>query len=352
MSQALQSLNSILKYRQERERQKIGESLSMLDMGVKLRQQRHDNKIQSRMMDLRLAQEKRALAKDQRDIDVSDVQLKQANLELEALQRAASPEEIALKKKEKELRISALETEGEVNKETLEEYKQKRSAEAQQKVSASLEVMYQERSKDIIEEWKTSGLIPSVVFQEVRTALSDGYDVDTDLNSVRDRVKERLGDGTLWDEPTTKHQLEYVKELLDKDKYGNLIIAGIAGAQLTEDKGIMNYEPLMQTLDELSSSMAHDTVLHEKMSKAGVNPQNLMAGLYLIQKNERNRESIEEAKRTGEFQSSLDRLAKEDVNIKIQELAKRFAMSTGLNYMTDYERQQLLEQGFSPEDLD
>ena len=28
------------------------------------------------------------------------------------------------------------------------------------------------------------------------------------------------------------------------------------------------------------------------------------------------------------------------------------AISTGLNYMTDNERQQLLEQGFSPEDLD
>ena len=63
MSQALQSLNNILKYRLERERQKIGESLSMLELGTKLKQQDYDNKLQSKMMDFRIAQEKRAAAK-------------------------------------------------------------------------------------------------------------------------------------------------------------------------------------------------------------------------------------------------------------------------------------------------
>ena len=150
----------------------------------------------------------------------------------------------------------------------------------------------------------------------------------------------------------TKQQLEYVDALLDEDKYGDLILTGIAGAQITEDKGIMNYEPLMQTLDELSSTMVHDKDLKRKMENAGVNHQNLTSGLYLIQKNERNREAIEEAKRSGEFQSSLDRLAKEDVNVKMEELAKKFATMSGLDYMTDWEREQLIDQGFSQEDLD
>ena len=54
MSQALQSLNNILKYRLERERQKIGESLSMLELGTKLKQQDYDNELQSKMMDFRM----------------------------------------------------------------------------------------------------------------------------------------------------------------------------------------------------------------------------------------------------------------------------------------------------------
>ena len=59
MSQALQSLNSILKYKQERERQKIDRSLSMMDMATRLRQQQIDNARQERMMQLREADAKR-----------------------------------------------------------------------------------------------------------------------------------------------------------------------------------------------------------------------------------------------------------------------------------------------------
>ena len=58
MSQALQSLNSILKYKQERERQKIDRSLSMMDMATRLRQQQIDNARQERMMQLREADAK------------------------------------------------------------------------------------------------------------------------------------------------------------------------------------------------------------------------------------------------------------------------------------------------------
>ena len=50
MSQALQSLNSLLKYKQERERQKIDRSLSMMDMATRLRQQQLENARQNEMM--------------------------------------------------------------------------------------------------------------------------------------------------------------------------------------------------------------------------------------------------------------------------------------------------------------
>ena len=60
MSQALQSLNSILKYKNERERQKIDRSLSMMDMATRLRQQQLENTRQNQIMQMRVKQENRA----------------------------------------------------------------------------------------------------------------------------------------------------------------------------------------------------------------------------------------------------------------------------------------------------
>ena len=53
MSQALQSLNNILKYRQERESQKINESLSMMEVGTRLQQQKYDREFQIQTIKLR-----------------------------------------------------------------------------------------------------------------------------------------------------------------------------------------------------------------------------------------------------------------------------------------------------------
>ena len=59
MSQALQSLNSLLKYKQERERQKIDRSLSMMDMATRLRQQQIENARNNEMMQMRRREETR-----------------------------------------------------------------------------------------------------------------------------------------------------------------------------------------------------------------------------------------------------------------------------------------------------
>tara|TARA_X000001382_G_scaffold127714_1_gene116008 strand:- start:321 stop:1310 length:990 start_codon:yes stop_codon:yes gene_type:complete len=83
MSQALQSLNSILKYKNERERQKIDRSLSMMDMATRLRQQQIDNTRQDRMMELRESDARR-------DIKESAARLTNLNLQQEKLKRDAS----------------------------------------------------------------------------------------------------------------------------------------------------------------------------------------------------------------------------------------------------------------------
>ena len=78
MSETLQSLNSILKYNQERERQKIDRSLAMMDMATRLRQQKIDNTRQDRMMQLR---ESDAI----RDAKASAARLTNLNLQQEKL---------------------------------------------------------------------------------------------------------------------------------------------------------------------------------------------------------------------------------------------------------------------------
>ena len=101
MSEALQSLNSILKYKQERERQKIDRSLAMMDMATRLRQQQIDNARQERMMQLREADAKR-------DAKESVARLANYQLEYDKLEKSMSPEQSALKDEYKKAQIESL----------------------------------------------------------------------------------------------------------------------------------------------------------------------------------------------------------------------------------------------------
>ena len=334
MSQALQSLNSILKYRQERERQKIGESLSMLDMGTRLKQQKYDREFQKQTIALRTAQERRSVAKDDREKQLADAQLKAANLELQQLRRRESPDMLALQKRKLETSIAKDEVGLAVSKEQLEEYQQKRSADAYAKVDAGLDESYRQKHKYVVNQLEDKGIIPSVVFQEIKYALTDGYDADKDIGNIRKNILSK----------SKGNQKKYLKELLSEDKYGSLIISGIAASQIAglEPKGQINYAPLMESLNEFSLTMLNDSVLMKKMGDAGVSGEAFQWGMRLINQNERNREIIEDAKRSGEFQSALDRLTKQDANIKIQELAKTFAIEQGLTYFTEDDKRILL----------
>ena len=97
MSQALQSLNSLLKYKQERERQKIDKSLSMMDMATRLRQQQLENTRQNQIMQMRVKQENR-------DSKLFSKQLESAELALEKERRESTPEYIAFEKRQLELK--------------------------------------------------------------------------------------------------------------------------------------------------------------------------------------------------------------------------------------------------------
>ena len=81
MSQTLQALNSIIKYKTERQRQKIDESLAMLDMGRKLKQQQIDANYQREMMNFRRNQELRDKRKEKRDISASQLAMDLSKIE-------------------------------------------------------------------------------------------------------------------------------------------------------------------------------------------------------------------------------------------------------------------------------
>ena len=66
MSKALDSLNSILRYSQAREQQKIDRSLSLLDMGNRLQQQKYDREEQQQRMSI--AKEAARDANESRDL--------------------------------------------------------------------------------------------------------------------------------------------------------------------------------------------------------------------------------------------------------------------------------------------
>ena len=116
--------------------------------------------------------------------------------------------------------------------------------------------------------------------------------------------------------------------------------------------GKSDYRPLLKTLDELSGTMANDIELKSKLEDFGISHQYLTAGLYQIGQVEENRKIIDDAKQSGEFQSSLNRVMKETNNKKIEELAKMAAKEAGLFFITEDEREQLISQGIDPSELE
>ena len=124
MSQALQSLNAILKYKQERERQKIDKSLAMLDMGRRLQQEEREAAFQSQTMAIRDAQERRATSAEkasilekEQNLRIRNKEERKLNIELDQLNKAVSTGEIDRKRElstlilEEDLKQEKLQTE-------------------------------------------------------------------------------------------------------------------------------------------------------------------------------------------------------------------------------------------------
>ena len=345
MSQALQSLNAILKYKQERERQKIDKSLAMLDMGRRLQQEEREAAFQSQTMAIRDAQERRTTAAEkasileqEQNLRIRNKEERKLNIELDQLNKAVSTGEIDRKRKlgtlilEEDLKQEKLQTE------LLVSEKAEKAFDATKLV---IEKDYFNQTENILNNFQQQNIIPSVIFSKVETALAEEK---FEIDQVRKDILASV----------SGIEKQYLKKLIgEKSKYGDALLVGIYSSTLNEvkDTGIKNNEFVMDAIDNISGSIANDTELHQLAADLGIDGDELRKNLYAVQQVQNQKQIYNNRIATGEIQQAITRLSRNDVNKEINELAREVAERKGLDFISYDERMELLEEGISEEEI-
>ena len=335
MSQTLQALNSILKYKQERERQKIDKSLAMLDMGRKIQQQEVDRRYNEELMQIRKQESLRAGRKEQRDILKAESDLKKSQLaikktekELQILDDPTYQETL----KEQQIALSDIQIERE--KIALQNAKAKRKVDAFDQYKVVEENRYYQQSENLLNSMQSSGILPPVLFSKVSALVADE---DFTIQKARDNILDSVDD----------EQKEYLEALIGKtSKYGDSLLTGIYGSEFNRSRatGVRDNSYLMEVLDDLAGDIANDASLQKLASNIGIEQQPLLETLYAITRVQKNRRDVQKAINDGSTQQVLNRLAEIDINRQIKELGEKAA-----------ERDNLLfnpQQPISPEERD
>ena len=346
MSQALQSLNAILKYKQERERQKIDKSLAMLDMGRRLQQEEREAAFQSQTMAIRDAQERRATAGEKTSISEREQNLRirnkeerKLNIELDQLNKAVSTGEIDRKRElgtlilEEDLKQEKLQTE------LLVSEKAEKAFDATKLV---VEKDYFNQTENILDNFQQENIIPSVVFSKIETSLANQ---DFEIDQVRDSILDAV----------EGNEKKYLTKLIGKNsKYGDALLVGIYNSAYNEvkDTGIKNNEFVMDAIDNVSGSIANDTELLQLAVDLGIDSNALRRNLYAVQQVQNQKQIYNNRITTGEIQQAITRVSRNDVNKEINELAREVAERKGLNFISYDERIKLLEKGLPEEEID
>jgi len=208
MSQTLQALNSIIKYKNERERQKIDRSLSMMDMATRLRQQNIDNARQERMMQLRENQETRQAEKAALDATY-------LNKQINALDKAdvQQTNELELQKLQAEVDKARAIADREQNK-NVEKIEDDLKAGIDNEIRSQKEIVYQSFQRSL------PGLMDAINkgTMDNEFSLAESTQVINSLSKIGETKQERK-------------LYEYIG-----NKYGQFLIPAIAGFQLSEGK--------------------------------------------------------------------------------------------------------------------
>ncbi len=232
MSQALQSLNSLLKYKQERERQKIDKSLSMMDMATRLRQQQLENTRQNQIMQMRVKQENR-------DSKLFSKQLESAELALEKERRESSPEYIAIAKRQLEAEAKNAELIAETRYNTI------RQTELDNLTSA-IKLKSVNNKQDIVDDFKRNvGM--NALFRATKDYTIDGEFEGSDIQEVKENISRHAKD---------KKQAKFLGKIVEQ--YPGLI-TGIASYQMLVNKGErseQSFQPLFESMNRLYDDLS------------------------------------------------------------------------------------------------
>jgi hypothetical protein len=228
MSQTLQALNSIIKYKNERERQKIDRSLSMMDMATRLRQQKIDNDRSERSFRLQESKEFREREKFKmlRKDRVSDVEYDKA-----------------IKKLNIDIKTQELISKELANEDDSQILKNKKQVEVDnnvKKLFAGMEYTNNQKADALI------GLFPIKNLSDSISPITKNVVLDeTFLNNVDNSI----------DDLENKKEKDFYKYLLKKDK--NIISSlGIYNADpsLGRESVLKSLNNLVNMMDKESNS--------------------------------------------------------------------------------------------------
>jgi hypothetical protein len=280
MSEALQSLNSILKYKQERERQKIDRSLAMMDMATRLRQQQIDNARQERMMQLREADAKR-------DAKESAARLTNLNLQQEKLKRAESDVNIEQENRLREAQIKKAELGAEKNEFELTNL-------YIDSTKASLDNVLRERKKNLWEDTTSflRGLEDAV---EGSTMASQDFE-ESETNTVAKNYSKY----TKTD--AEKNLLKYIVKN-HRVLIPTMAAVNTVGFKTSEDSVINNLAGLYQDIQK-------NTKLQKLFEEAGVSTDVLSGKMIELSNIIQQEKTYDRFIQSGELENQAKRLVK------------------------------------------
>ena len=280
MSQALQSLNSILKYKNERERQKIDRSLSVMDMATRLKQQKIDNSRQERMMQLREADARR-------DIKESAARLTNFNLEQKKLNKSLSEDKIEEENKIRELQVQKLQLEIET-----------KNAELVDKnvgnIKASLDTNIRNKKQNLYNQSMSTipGLENSVKASSLASQDFEEGEINTVIKSIGKYSKNN----------EEKKLLKYITKN-HRDLIPAIAAIDIGGFKLAEDS-------IIDALSSLYKNVQTNKEFQKLFQDAGVNINSLNNNMINLSNIIREESIYDSYINSGEIEKQAKRLVK------------------------------------------
>ena len=329
MSQTLQALNSILKHKESRERQKIDRSLAMMDMATRLKQQKIENLRNNRLMDMRLREEGR-------DIQLHEKKMLQTEQALKRIKQELDPEMEKFKKRKAELGIEKAEKD-------IEDQDKERAKKELDNFVAVRENQLLGDKDNVISMWRNTGLQP--IWDAVTDATADA---DFDLpeqKQVPDYIKGE----------NRNHQklLNYVVK-----KHPH-IVSAIGALQLIGKDKPQGYESILESLSRISDDLITDKDFVSKFANIGIDATMLEQSKNSLRNVILKEGQFDALKDSAQLQSSILSAVKSgrkenELNVFFDALLKQTAQVEGAWYPpTEEEMRVLLEQNpnLDPEDF-